>query len=80
MKIVPGSVASQFLWIDSLGRERIDHEKAWEARRAEFMEIARAEGLNTEEHHTVRLFKDPATQARYKTHQAEWHARTFPAD
>jgi hypothetical protein len=78
MKIVPASASAQYTWIDTLGRTRIDHEKAWEDMRTEFMKIAEAEGLNVEEHHTVRMFIDRATRERYRVHQADWHARTFP--
>jgi len=72
MKTVPASVSAQYTWVDQSGERRIDHEKAWEAMRAEFMQLAVAEGMNVDEHQTVRLFKDPVTRARYQAHQASW--------
>lgn len=75
MKTVPASVSAQYTWVDQSGERRIHFEKAWEAMRAEFMQLAAAEGMNVDEHQTVRLFKDPVTRARYQAHQASWVAQ-----
>lgn len=72
MKTVPASVSAQYTWVDRSGERRIDFEKAWEDMRAEFMKLAAAEGMNVDEHHTIRMFKDPVTRARYQAHQASW--------
>lgn len=77
MAIAPGTLDSRFTWTDKSGELRINFEAAWEAMRAEFMQIAAAESLNVEEHQTVRLFKDRSTRERYYAHQQSWHARNL---